>query len=662
MGGNRDDQRTGIASLISGKLANLLGTRVACLTILLVMVVPVFDIYTFPQEDLSQLTWVDRLSVNMMDGRINDTLDELQMMTEYYAELPFGPYEVCTGHSVEDDFVCDTSDTLASWEPGFSAPPRQSSVVKVYTDTFMVSFNMHEPAQREAGIGICTICFIVFLMVFSGLALSSVVTELAVRPLERMLEKVQEIATTVFKFSAEVTETEADEAVVIDNSNEMKLLEKVVQKLAIIAEMQTTSALRIPEKTDDMNAEDIGILSMMHGVNIVEEKEKAQRRLTATKRKQAPPPHMRIEDLGVTLDVYASWGFNALRLSQDQRRRVAEFTIARFHESSDGFFNSQEDVLTLQRFLQALEKEYLPVPFHSFAHAADVVHGVARLMRVTGSEHFLSGLEQFSLLIAAAAHDIGHPGVNNGFLSEVGHELALEYNDRSPLENMHCAKLYKIVANPQADVFGNLTKDQYKEVRKHCIETILHTDMTMHTSMVKDLQMLYQMNMEIFSDDSPDDAQVEPVALAEIEIFTEAGAKTLVMEAFLHSADVSNPCRSWEVTQMWAWQCLEEFFMQGDQEKEKGIPLQFLNDRDKLNKPHSQIGFIEFMIAPLFAANLRLWPRLHELGDNLGNNMASWKDMWVEQTSPGEEEKAKVVARVDKVRKSLEDSMNRTPL
>jgi len=665
MGGNREETRRGIASLISGKLANLLGTRVACLTILLVMVVPIFDIYTFPQEDLSQLTWVDRLSTNMADDppRVNDTLDELRMMVDYYDELPFGPYEACTGRAGEDDFVCDVDDQrLSSLQMGFNAPPREASVVKVYTETFMVSFNMHEPAQREAGIGICTICFIIFLMVFSGLALSSVVTELAVRPLERMLEKVQEIATTVFKFSADVTEQDEDDALVIDDSNEMKLLEKVVEKLAIIAEMQAASAGRMPEKTEDMNAEDIGVLSMMHGANIVEEKEKAQRRMTVTKKKQAAPPTVRIEDLGVTLEVYSSWGFNTLRLSQEQRRRVTEFTIVRFHETGDGFFASQEDVLTLQRFLQAVEKEYLPVPFHSFAHAADVVHGVARLMRVTGSEHFLSGLEQFSLLIAAAAHDIGHPGVNNGFLSEVGHELALEYNDRSPLENMHCAKLYKIVANPQADVFGNLTKDQYKEVRNHCIETILHTDMTMHTSMVKDLQMLYQMNMEIFSDDSPDDAQVEPVALAEIEIFTEAGAKTLVMEAFLHSADVSNPCRSWEVTQMWAWQCLEEFFMQGDQEKEKGIPLQFLNDRDKLNKPHSQIGFIEFMIAPLFAANLRLWPRLHELGDNLGNNMASWKDMWVEQTSPGEEEKAKVVARVDKVRKSLEDSMNRTPL
>jgi len=460
-----------------------------------------------------------------------------------------------------------------------------------------------------------------------------------------------------------VTEQDEDDALVIDDSNEMKLLEKVVQKLAIIAEMQATSTGRMPEKTDDMNAEDIGVLSMMHGANIVEEKEKTQRRMTVTKsRKQAPPPTMRIEDLGVTLDVYSSWGFNALTLSQEQRRRVSEFTIVRFHESGEGFFGSQEDVLTLQRFLQAVEKEYLPVPFHSFAHAADVVHGVARLMRMSGSEHFLSELEQFSLLIAAAAHDIGHPGVNNGFLSEVGHELALEYNDRSPLENMHCAKLYKIVANPQADVFGNLTKEQYKEVRKHCIETILHTDMTMHTSMVKDLQMLYQMNMEVFSDEALEDAQTELVAPAEIEIFTEAAAKTLVMGAFLHSADVSNPCRTWEVTQLWAWQCLEEFFMQGDQEKEKGIPVQFLNDRDKLNKPHSQIGFIEFMIAPLFAANLRLWPRLHELGDNLGNNMACWKDMWVEETSPGEEEKAKVVARVDKVRKSLEDSINRTPL
>merc|ERR1719401_2778546 len=120
-------------------------------------------------------------------------------------------------------------------------------------------------------------------------------------------------------------------------------------------------------------------------------------------------------------------------------------------------------------------------------------------MTVINSEGFLTDLEQYVLLIAAIAHDLGHPGVNNGFLSEVGHELALQYNDRSPLENMHCAKLYTIVANPATNVFAKLPREQYKEVRKNCIETILHTDMTMHQAMVNSLNMTYQMHTEAFT-------------------------------------------------------------------------------------------------------------------------------------------------------------------
>merc|ERR550532_662814 len=120
-------------------------------------------------------------------------------------------------------------------------------------------------------------------------------------------------------------------------------------------------------------------------------------------------------------------------------------------------------------------------------------------MRLMAAELFLTELDQYALLIAAISHDIGHPGVNNGFLSEVGHPLALQYNDRSPLENMHCAKLYSIIAKPEANVFARLSKAEYKEVRKHCIETILHTDMMGHQQMVKDLQMTYQVHSEVFA-------------------------------------------------------------------------------------------------------------------------------------------------------------------
>jgi len=307
----------------------------------------------------------------------------------------------------------------------------------------------------------------------------------------------------------------------------------------------------------------------------------------------------------------------------------------------------------LQRFIQVVEKEYMQVAFHNFAHALDVTHAISRMMIIISSEVFLTELEQYVLLIAAAAHDLGHPGVNNGFLSEVGHDLALQYNDRSPLENMHCAKLYTIVAKPETNVFNKLKKEEYREARKNIINVILHTDMISHGIMVKDLQMTYQMNQEMFISRGE---QHGGVSVAEAEVFSQTATKLLIMECLLHSADVSNPCRSWEVTQAWAMVCLEEFFAQGDQEKMLGVPVQFLNDRDKINKPNSQIAFIEFMIAPFFAAQLRLWPAMRELGENLANNLASWADIWEREVNPSEEEKKAVTTRVQKVKASLEDA------
>merc|ERR1719158_1382669 len=162
------------------------------------------------------------------------------------------------------------------------------------------------------------------------------------------------------------------------------------------------------------------------------------------------------------------------------------------------------------------------------------------------------------------------------------------------------------------------------------------------------------MNQEVFG------AKSEVVGMnglncAEVDVFTQAETKMLILECILHSADVSNPCRSWETSHAWAMLCLEEFFAQGDQEKMLGIPVQFLNDRDKLNRPNSQIGFIEFMIAPFFAAQIRLWPQLWELGENLGSNLSTWADMWEKEVNPAEDERNKVRGRVQKVTDNLTD-------
>ena len=672
-GDKQDENQTGIASMISGQLANLVATRVACLTIILVMVIPIFDIWTFPQSDYSLQTWVNRLSVDLLDQRNDDVMAELDLMKEFYSSHDYGPYAACIGVETTDSaglatFTCTTDTTgisgqVATWNSGRSEPPRMSSALLVFNQNFQVAVNMHVPKQVEAGFNAATMVFIILIMVFCGLALSSVVTDLAVRPLERMLGTVRKIASTVFKFSAEVAAEQNDEEVTdIDSSNEMKLLEKVVQKLAIIADLQTARA--VPDETEDMRDEDLGILSMMHGANITKSKGRQTRRPSQNQRKKAVGvPNVRLEDFGVSQEIFNSWSFNSLNLSKNQRINLAVYTVCKFHEDGDGFVNTGDEVAMFQRFTTAVEKEYLPVPFHSFAHAVDVLHGVSRVLRCISSGTFLSELEEFSLLVAALGHDIGHPGVNNGFLSEVGHELAMQYNDRSPLENMHCAKLYTICNKPETNVFYHLTKEQYKEVRKNCIESILHTDMMAHQAMVKDLQMLFQMNTEVFTAEPESDEKGQLViSPSEVEIFSEPDTKTKVVNCVLHSGDVSNPCRGWDVTHAWALVCLEEFFAQGDQEKLLGIPVQFLNDRDKLNKPNSQIGFIEFMIAPFFVAQIRLWPNLHEMGGNLSRNIASWQDMWEKEVSPAEEEKAKVKGRVDKVQTNINEAIQRTPI
>merc|ERR1719162_102733 len=107
------------------------------------------------------------------------------------------------------------------------------------------------------------------------------------------------------------------------------------------------------------------------------------------------------------------------------------------------------------------------------------------MYNIRGTHNVLSWLEEYVLLVSAVCHDIGHPGLSNDFLVQTSHELAIRYNDTSPLENMYCARLFEIAKDPRTAIFATLPQERYKEVRSICIEAILHTDNVHHLSMVK---------------------------------------------------------------------------------------------------------------------------------------------------------------------------------
>ena len=99
-------------------------------------------------------------------------------------------------------------------------------------------------------------------------------------------------------------------------------------------------------------------------------------------------------------------------------------------------------------------------------------------------------------------------------------------------------------------------------------------------------------------------------------------------------SDVSHPARNFETHFKWTQRCVEEFYLQGDKEKNllKTEPLGFM-DREKDYLPKSQWGFIKFVVVPMYATIKPIYPGLHEsMSKNIENNIARWNS-YIEKKS-----------------------------
>lgn len=66
--------------------------------------------------------------------------------------------------------------------------------------------------------------------------------------------------------------------------------------------------------------------------------------------------------------------------------------------------------------------------------------------------------------------------------------------------------------------------------------------------------------------------------------------KAKALSMVLHCADIGHPAKEWNLHYKWTNQLLEEFFRQGDREKELGLPFSPLCDRSGVLVAESQIG------------------------------------------------------------------------
>ena len=274
----------------------------------------------------------------------------------------------------------------------------------------------------------------------------------------------------------------------------------------------------------------------------------------------------------------------------------------------DLFSTLDLDESSISSFSRCIEKGYRSSnTYHNQIHATDVVQATSHLLLHSQAAKF-NNLERFSLIIAAAIHDNDHPGVNNSYLINTEDQLALAYNDQSPLENHHVATAFVVMSKENCNITKNFGPDDRKRFREICISTVLATDMAKNFEIVGQFKNLVQSDPEkCIKWDNKEHVE-------------------LVMKMILKLGDVSHPARKFATHYKWSQRCVEEFYMQGDKEKANGMePLGFM-DREKDYLPKSQMGFLQFVALPLYKPMVEFSPIVVKpLIENIENNIAIWK-------------------------------------
>ncbi|XP_042234466.1 cAMP-specific 3',5'-cyclic phosphodiesterase 4C-like isoform X4 [Homarus americanus] len=301
------------------------------------------------------------------------------------------------------------------------------------------------------------------------------------------------------------------------------------------------------------------------------------------------------------------WGIDIYRISElSNRKPLTTVTYTIFMER-DLLKTFKIPPKTFVTFMMTLEEHYLKdVPYHNSLHAADVTQSTHVLLNSPALESVFTSLEILAAIFAAAIHDVDHPGLTNQYLINSSSELALMYNDESVLENHHLAVAFKLLQNDDCDIFANLLKKQRQTLRKMVIDMVLATDMSKHMSLLADLKTM---------------VETKKVAGSGVLLLDNYTDRIQVLQNMVHCADLSNPTKPLELYKNWVSSIMEEFFQQGDRERDQGMDISPMCDRHSATIEKSQVGFIDYIVHPLWETWADLvHPDAQDILDTLEHN------------------------------------------
>lgn len=322
------------------------------------------------------------------------------------------------------------------------------------------------------------------------------------------------------------------------------------------------------------------------------------------------------------LMVLDTWSFDANHLSPTQIRHALHVLLSTYLMYTPGFITKLEEIgveqpeKCLTSLVDNLEVAYDPRnAYHNFRHAVDVVQAVYTMLSHQGVVPPLDWVRRheageagqwerspvgrvgramdeitaWALLLAAAGHDVGHPGLSNAFMVNARTPISHVFSDGSVLENFHRITFTRML---RQHGFGKLV-DTHAGFRRVIVSSVLATDMGRHFPIVEELKALGKL----WEDD-------------ESTIEASLDEKALITAGLIKCGDISNSSRPHHISLTWSSCLLHEWSRQAALENDLHLPVSVvtLDPAEKRAQAKSQIGFTTLFVLPLFSVMETLSP------------------------------------------------------
>lgn len=234
------------------------------------------------------------------------------------------------------------------------------------------------------------------------------------------------------------------------------------------------------------------------------------------------------------------------------------------------------------------------MPYHGAYHAADVLHNILCLLKITRIENF-KPLDMLITLVSALGHDVKHPGQSNSTHINSLSNFALLYNDQSVLESMHCSVVFNILLLNHCNFTKKLLPNNFRIFRKQVIEMILGTDP----------QYFFEAS-----------GKMKAMVDKYMQFFTE-GEALFVQSYALKCADVGHYAKDWNLYEKWTELIKIEFIKSfNDDQSHTNILHTSIADFDNDNKQ-----IITTIVLPLYLAwDCYVDSNIKELINNIETN------------------------------------------